>query len=61
MGREETMNPKYEILAYVSTTKDRLLGGKQLSLLAKDEKELTQLTTDISNGLKADVIKLSNG
>jgi hypothetical protein len=61
MGRESSMRPNYEILAFITMDKNRYLGGKALSILAQSDKELTQVTRDIAVAMKADVIKLSTG
>lgn len=41
--------------------KNRVLGGKQLSLLAKDEEEQKTMTADIAKALKADVVQMKSG
>jgi hypothetical protein len=61
MGRESSLKPDYEILAFVTKDKERYLGGQALSLFAKDDNELQQLTTDIAKAMRADVVKLSSG
>jgi siroheme synthase len=61
MGRESEMTPNYDILAFFTCDKNRYLGGKALSLLAQNEEELVQLTTDVANAMKADVVKLKTG
>ncbi|MBF0706801.1 hypothetical protein IQ283_09285 (plasmid) [Alkalihalobacillus hwajinpoensis] len=61
MGRESSMKPSYEILAYLSTNKERILSGGNLCLYSENEKELTTMMRDIAKGLKADVVKLTNG
>jgi hypothetical protein len=61
MGRESSLKPDYEILAFVTKDKERYLGGQALSLLAKDDNELDQLTSDIAKAMRADVVKLSSG
>ncbi|MBT2729822.1 hypothetical protein J7E63_23455 [Bacillus sp. ISL-75] len=61
MGREASTKPNYDILALVTLEKERILGGKQLSLLAKDEEEQKTMTADIAKALKADVVRLKSG
>lgn len=61
MGRESTQKPNYEILAFITTDKDKVLGGKPLSLLAKDEKDAEALTVDIAKAMKADVVQMKSG
>lgn len=41
--------------------KDRVIGGKQLSLLAKTEEEQKIMTQDIAKAMKADVVQMKNG
>lgn len=61
MGRESSERPGYEILAVVTLDKNRVLGGKQLSLLANDEEEQKTMTQDIAKAMKADVVQMKNG
>jgi siroheme synthase len=60
MGREASMKPNYEILAYLTLEKDRVLTGKPLVLHAKNEEELKEMTADIAKALKGDVVQLKN-
>jgi len=41
--------------------KNRIIGGKQLSLLAKDEEEQKTMTADLAKALKADVVHMTSG
>lgn len=61
MGREASERPDYEILAIITLQKDRVLGGKQLSILAKNEDEQKTITQDIAKAIKSDVVKMKNG
>jgi siroheme synthase len=61
MGREGSLKPNYEILSYVTTSKDRVLSGKALALWAKDEKDAKEISTDIAKAMKADVVQMKNG
>lgn len=61
MGRESSDRPNYEILAIITLKKERVLGGKQLSLLAENEEEQKIMTQDIAKAMKADVVKMKNG
>lgn len=61
MGREASESPNYEILALVTLNKERILGGKQTSLLAENEEEQKEMTVDLAKALKADVVKMKNG
>ncbi len=49
------------ILAYVTTDKDRYLGGKPLALLAKDKEELVKISDAIAEAFLADILELVNG
>ncbi len=60
MGREPTQKPNYEILAFVTTNQNRVLSGKQLTLLANDEEEQKTMTQDIAKAMKADVVQLKS-
>lgn len=61
MGRESSTKPNYEILALITMNKDRVLGGKQMSLLANSEEEQKIMTQDIAKAMKADVVQMKNG
>ncbi len=61
MGRESTNKPNYDILALITMNKDRILGGKQLTLLAQTVEEQKEMTQDIAKAMKADVVQLKNG
>ncbi|WP_077849043.1 capping complex subunit for YIEGIA [Clostridium puniceum] len=51
----------YEIVAYISLSKDRAQNGNPLILVANNLKEQKQLTNDISKALKAEVVQLTCG
>lgn len=61
MGRESTQKPNYEILAFITTDKEKVLSSKALSLYAKDEKDAEALTVDIAKALKADLVQMKSG
>lgn len=61
MGRENSMKPPYQILAYLTSDRDRIISGGPLLLYSGDLEELKQMTVDIAKGLKADVVQMTNG
>ncbi|WP_027408457.1 capping complex subunit for YIEGIA [Anoxybacteroides tepidamans] len=61
MGKEATTKPPYQILAYVTLNRERVLGGNVLALLAANEEEQKQITQDIAKSLKAEVTQLKCG
>ena len=61
MGRESTQKPNYEILAFITTDKNKVLASNTLSLLAKDDKDAETLTVDIAKAMKADVVQMKSG
>ncbi|WP_018248677.1 capping complex subunit for YIEGIA [Orenia marismortui] len=61
MGREASMRPTYQILAYITTDKERILTGGTLNLFAKNKEEQQELTKDIAKAMKADVVELHCG
>jgi len=61
VGREAGTKVNYDVLALVTMNKDRILGGKQLTLLASNEEEQKTMTADIAKALKADVVKMTSG
>jgi len=61
MGREASIQADYQILAYITTNKERILAGGTLNLFAKDIAEQQELTKDIAKAMKADVVELKCG
>ncbi|RBP05562.1 hypothetical protein DET59_104282 [Rossellomorea aquimaris] len=55
------MKPSYQILAYLTSDRDRVISGGALLLYNDNAEELKQMTVDIAKGLKADVIQMTNG
>ncbi|MTI55850.1 capping complex subunit for YIEGIA [Geosporobacter ferrireducens] len=49
------------ILAYITTDKNRYLGGAPLTLLAKDKEELVAISDAIAEAFLADILQLING
>ncbi|AOY74616.1 capping complex subunit for YIEGIA [Clostridium formicaceticum] len=49
------------ILAYITTDKNRYLGGDPLALLVKDKEELVKISDTIAEAFLADIVELSNG
>ncbi|KHE72349.1 hypothetical protein [Halobacillus sp. BBL2006] len=61
MGRESSMKPQYEILAFITLEKNRILSSSCLTLLAENEEASKEMTVDIAKAMKADVVQLKNG
>lgn len=61
MGRESTMKPNYQILAYITMNKERVLTSSCLSLLAESPEQANEMTVDVAKALKADVVQMTNG
>ncbi|MBI6872159.1 capping complex subunit for YIEGIA [Clostridium aciditolerans] len=57
----DSYNAGYEIIAYITLTKDRAQNGNPLILVASSQEEQKQLTEDISKALKAEVVQLTCG
>lgn len=55
------MSTGYEIVAYISLSKDRAQNGNPLILFASNLEEQKQLTNDISKALRAEVVQLTCG
>lgn len=49
------------ILAYVTTDKNRYLGGAPLALLAKDKEELDEIADAIAEAFLGNILQLVNG
>lgn len=52
---------EYDVLAIVTRDKNRVMGGKQLTLLANSEEEQTTIAQEIALTLKAEMVKLKFG
>ena len=50
-----------QIIVYVTSQKEKVIGGNPLCLHIQDEAEKQQLLLDISRSLKANVVQLKNG
>ena len=61
MGRESSDRPIYEVLALITTKRERVIGGTSLSLYAENEEEAQTMTADIAKAMKADVVHMKNG
>ncbi|MPN57807.1 hypothetical protein SDC9_205501 [bioreactor metagenome] len=51
----------YEIVAYITLSKDRAQNGNPLILVASSLEEQKKLTDDIAEALEADVVQLTCG
>lgn len=49
------------ILAYVTTDKNRYLGGDPIALLAKDQDELRGITEALAKTFVAEILQLQSG
>ncbi|WP_312940778.1 capping complex subunit for YIEGIA [Oscillibacter sp.] len=49
------------IVVYITSDEKRVLGGKPLALLVKNEEEQKQLLLDLGRALMADTVQLKNG
>ncbi|AVQ37472.1 hypothetical protein C7M56_01770 [Clostridium botulinum] len=54
-------NTGYEIIAYITLSRDRAQNGNPLILVASDLEQQKQLTEDISKAVKAEVVQLTCG
>ncbi|MGS2780456.1 capping complex subunit for YIEGIA [Robertmurraya sp. GLU-23] len=61
MGKESSMKPTYDILAYLTSNKERVITGSPLVIWEKNSEELKELTGDLAKAMKADVVKMKNG
>lgn len=57
----DSYNTGYEIVAYITLSKERAQNGNPLILVASNLEEQKQLTKDISKALKAEVVQLTCG
>ncbi|GAB7388443.1 hypothetical protein BSNK01_23970 [Bacillaceae bacterium] len=61
MARESSVRPDFQILAIVTLEKERILGGTQLALWAKNEEEQETMALDLAKAMKADVMQMKCG
>jgi len=52
---------QYDIVAIVTQNKDRILGGRQLTLLAQNEEEQKAMAEEVALTMKASVVKVKFG
>lgn len=57
----DSYNTGYEIIAYISLSKDRAQNGNPLILVASSLEEQKELTEDIAKALRAEVVQLTCG
>lgn len=55
------MKPTYDMLAYLTSNKERVITGSPLVIWEKNSEELKELTGDLAKAMKADVVKMKNG
>jgi hypothetical protein len=55
----EYSNP--QILVYITSDENRVIGGDPLTLFIPDENERQNYITDMAHALKADVVQLKSG
>ncbi|WP_339061741.1 capping complex subunit for YIEGIA [Tepidibacillus marianensis] len=61
MGKESSMKPNYEILAYITLDRNRIITGSSLVLFAENIDVQKEITLDIAKALKADIVQLKTG
>jgi len=49
------------IIAYITTDKNRYLGGQPLGLLVKDRNDLTDISEAIARAFLAEILQLKSG
>lgn len=57
----DSYNSGYEIIAYITLSKDRAQNGNPLILFANSLEEQKQLTEDIAKAIRAEVVQLTCG
>lgn len=57
----DSYNSGYEILAYITLSKDRAQNGNPLILVASSLDDQKQITEEIAKALKAEVVQLTCG
>ena len=55
------MKEKPEIIAYITSNRDRIISGNALCLHITDETERKQTILEIGRALRANIIQLKNG
>ncbi|AUN14540.1 Uncharacterised protein [[Clostridium] sordellii] len=55
------MNDKgFQLLAYITGEKNRVIGGASIALFEKDEELRSLLSVDLAKAMKCDVVQLKN-
>lgn len=55
------MNDKgFQLLAYITGEKGRVIGGASIALFEKDEELRSLLSVDLAKAMKCDVVQLKN-
>ncbi|CEJ73855.1 capping complex subunit for YIEGIA [Paraclostridium sordellii] len=55
------MNDKgFQLLAYITGEKSRVIGGASIALFEKDEELRSLLSVDLAKAMKCDVVQLKN-
>lgn len=55
------MNDKgFQLLAYITGEKSRVIGGDSIALFEKDEELRSLLSVDLAKAMKCDVVQLKN-
>lgn len=49
------------ILVYITSDKDRVIGGDPLTLLVQEKKDKKELAAELGRTLRTDVVQLRNG
>jgi hypothetical protein len=61
LGQEIGGIPKFDVIAIITLSKDRVIGGRQLTLLAESKEEQNTISQEIATTLKGDIVKLKFG
>jgi len=61
LSEERASFLRVDILAIVTLSKERIMGGKQLTIHAKNEEEQKSISHDLALTLKGDLVKLKTG
>ncbi|WP_079508965.1 capping complex subunit for YIEGIA [Mesobacillus jeotgali] len=61
MGQEIGGIARFDIIAIITLSKERVMGGRQLTLLAGNLEEQNAMAQEIATTLKGDIVKLKFG
>jgi hypothetical protein len=61
MNQKPAVRRHLDIAAIITMNKDRVMGGRQLTLLAENEPQMKEMAQELAMTLRADIVQMKNG